>query len=82
MDQHESFMQAQLNSVLMSQDRTMTKYFRPMSVALKDDNEESKERMGATVPGLKRAATKNHKESEIQIETEDRKMSTQTDDYD
>ena len=65
MDQHESFMQAQLNSVLMSQDRTMTKYFRPMSVALKT-NEEEKERMAATtVPGLKRGATKNYKESEI-----------------
>lgn len=64
MDQHESFMQAQLNSVLMSQDRTMTKYFRPMSVALKT-NEEEKERMTAPVPGLKRGATKNYKESEI-----------------
>ena len=37
MEQHDSFMQDCLNSVLVSQDRTLKKYFRPMSMMLKGE---------------------------------------------
>lgn len=37
MEQHDSFMQDCLNSVLVSQDRTLKKYFRPMSQMLKGE---------------------------------------------